>query len=525
MALNARQTPRFWLAVGLTLAFLIGLGSLEWKLRADDRGKLELDGLWKIVVEDAGSGDTDQMIVEIRPEGDQFRAEVIGAPLAFTRAYVETSRDALVLLGTNGYMDLVFKTRLNRKEQADPISGMLRIHHPQAPFRTLLRARLERTEVRALAPKKEQPENQEGDQGGMGLLLGQLGMASEWESPSYQPLDLRVAHAVTRDLPLDAVTEEHLWAAKRLSEAVRKTGPPEQVKDAETKLAEWQRKHAEEKQPWTGTLKPRSRKFPRAAGDDRVVLLELFTGAECGPCIAADQATDALDEELDSSELLVLQYHLHIPAPDPLANPDSVMRARYYDVRSTPSTFFNGRAFARSGGPSDHTLKKYNQYQRVVESLSRGSKLATISLKSHRKGEEIYIRARAEILKDQPGSRPKLHIALVENQVSYDGGNGLKNHRRVVRALPGGADGYELENDRGNVECILRLKEIRSGLESYVDEYPRTPDARGNFPRTLPPIEFQRCSVVAFVQTDGDKEVLHVVEAPITDEPIQKTPE
>ena len=383
MALNTGRSPRFWLAVGFTLAFLIGSGSLEWKLRADDQGKHELDGLWKIVVEDAGSGDTDQLIVEVRSEGDQFRAEVVAAPFAFSRAYVETSRDALVLLGTNGYMDLVFKARLNHKEESDRIRGMLRIHHPQTPFRTILRARLERTKVRVLASEKERPENQEGDQGGMGLLLSQLGMASEWESPSYQPLDLRVAHAATRDLPLDAVTEEHLWAAKRLAEAVRKMGPPEQVNDAETKLAEWQRKLAEEKLPWTGALRPRSRKFPRAAGDDRVVLLELFTGAECGPCIAADQATDALDEELDSSELLVLQYHLHIPAPDPLATPDSVMRARYYDVRSTPSTFFNGRAFARSGGPSDHTLKKYNQYHRVVESLARGSKRATISLKSH----------------------------------------------------------------------------------------------------------------------------------------------
>ena len=40
------------------------------------------------------------------------------------------------------------------------------------------------------------------------------------------------------------------------------------------------------------------------------------------------------------SEVVRLQYHLHVPGPDPLTNPDSEARAEFYArfVRSTPTS-------------------------------------------------------------------------------------------------------------------------------------------------------------------------------------------
>jgi hypothetical protein len=316
-------------------------------------------------------------------------------------------------------------------------------------------------------------------------------------------------------VPLDATTEEHLWAARRLAEAARQAGPPELVNSAEAKLADWDRILTEEEHPPSGPLGPQSIDVRRAVGDDRIVLMELFTGAECGPCVAADRAFDDLAEALRPTELITLQYHLHIPAPDPLTNPDAVARAAYYDVASTPSTFFNGRLLARGGGPPDHARKKFNQYRRVIEGLRRGSRKASIELEARRLGDEVRIRATAEIPKAVEGCQPRLRLALVENEVPYDGGNGLKTHRRVVRAQPGGADGYALEDGRRQTACVVHLDQIRSRLGAYLAEYPALPGTRGAFPRALPAVGFRRLSVIAFVQDDASKEVLHAVEAPI----------
>ena len=57
--------------------------------------------------------------------------------------------------------------------------------------------------------------------------------------------------------------------------------------------------------------------------DKRVVVVELFTGAECPPCVSADVAFDALLETYKPNEVVLLEYHLHIPGPDPLTNADS----------------------------------------------------------------------------------------------------------------------------------------------------------------------------------------------------------
>ena len=98
-----------------------------------------------------------------------------------------------------------------------------------------------------------------------------------------------------------------------------------------------------------------------------MVLLELFTGAECGPCVAADLAFDAVSSAYRPTELITLEYHLHIPRPDPLTAPDSVARAAYYEVRSTPSTLFNGVPAALHGGPAEHARGKLNQYRSVID--------------------------------------------------------------------------------------------------------------------------------------------------------------
>lgn len=301
-----------------------------------------------------------------------------------------------MLVVTTGYADLAFKAPLGGDGPPGPIPGLFRFRHPQLPVQATLPARIERTEAKDLAPPEEQPGGEGGDPAPAAGVLGQLKAASEWKDPRYRPLDLRLARRAAEVVPPDATTEEHLWAARRLAEATKAAGPPELAADAESKVAEWRGLLAEEGRLPAGPPEPKG--IRRGAGEDRVVLMELFTGAECSPCAPADRAFDILAGSLPHAELIAIQYHLHIPAPDPLANPDAEARAEYYGARGTPSTYFNGRPLAGGGvPPPGQDRKKYNQYRRVVESLLRGPKGASIALKAMREGDEVRIQATAEV--------------------------------------------------------------------------------------------------------------------------------
>src|SRR5262249_27024578 len=197
----------------------------------------------------------------------------------------------------------------------------------------------------------------------------------------------------------------------------------------------------------------------RSPNGDHVVLLELFTGAQCGPCVAADVAFDALSKAYNPTNLITLQHHVHIPEPDPLTGPDSVSRQTYYGVRSTPSTYFNGGALAGGGGSLADSRRKFNQYRRVIDELHKGKRKAIIELAARRAGDDVHIKASASVGSSAGASRgsPRLRLALVEESVPYTGRNRLPLHHHVVRAMPGGVEGRALEGGKIQIEETIRL--------------------------------------------------------------------
>ena len=154
-------------------------------------------------------------------------------------------------------------------------------------------------------------------------------------------------------------------------------------------------------------FKPEKFAGRRDSKADRVVLMELFTGAQCPPCVAADVAFDALLETYNSTELIGLQYHLHIPGPDPLTNKDTVGRQEYYgdEIGGTPTVFFNGHPEAGGGGFMQHSEQKYKQYRRVIDSQLEAASQATIHLSATRTGDEIKIAAQATVTRE-PNRQP-----------------------------------------------------------------------------------------------------------------------
>jgi hypothetical protein len=337
----------------------------------------------------------------------------------------------------------------------------------------------------------------------------------------YAGVSLGLANALDKEK--DLATEKKAEAAHLLAAAAKLAGKADVVSAAEAKAAKLDAQVDEEYHTKVPPFKPEADVARKDKDSDRVVLLELFTGAQCPPCVAADVAFDGLLMSYGPKELIGLQYHLHIPGPDPLTNKDTETRAQYYsDLRGTPSTYFNGKSEAGGGGGMGNSKGKYNEYRAIIDGALAGKKRATIDLKVTREGKEIKIAATAQASsadekkpacdpKDDPKkakeeSKLRLRLALVEDTVRYVGGNKLRFHHHVVRAMPGGAEGASIRGGEGKSEVSVDLDDLRKGLEQYLSDYAK--QGRG-FAGTMPVLKLENLAVVAFIQDDSTKEVLH----------------
>jgi hypothetical protein len=326
----------------------------------------------------------------------------------------------------------------------------------------------------------------------------------------YAALALALAEEAEKGTPADAPTELKAEIARGMADAATLLGKGDVAAAAQAKFrtldAELDAAYKKSVPPF----KPAARTARKGKGD-AVVLLELFTGAQCPPCVAVDVAFDALESTYAPSEVITLQYHLHIPGPDPLTNADSVARAEYYpELGGTPTTLFNGSLEAPGGGPMAAAESKYQEFRERIDARLDKEKKATIDLQVDRKADEVTIVAVARA----KGSKLKLRLALVEEQVKYAGGNKLRFHHHVVRAMPGGVEGKAVADGEAKVQATVKLGELRNSLEAYLSGFAKE---NGDFPNALPAIPLEHLAVVAFVQDDSDKAVLHVVQAPVSD--------
>ncbi len=182
---------------------------------------------------------------------------------------------------------------------------------------------------------------------------------------AYAELATELALAADKELPADAALEQRGNIVNLLARSARLAGKDEIAAEAESRAKRIDSQLDAEYHQKVPPFKPEPFAGRNGAKGNRTVLMEIFTGAECPPCVAADVGFDALLRRYRPTEFIGLQYHLHIPGPDPLTSTDSVARQGYYgtEVRGTPSTFFNGKSEAGGGGPMD---RRPGQVRRVL---------------------------------------------------------------------------------------------------------------------------------------------------------------
>jgi hypothetical protein len=251
----------------------------------------------------------------------------------------------------------------------------------------------------------------------------------------------------------------------------------------------------------------------------RPLLVELFTGANCGPCVAADLAFDGLEKSFTGGELVFLQYHMHIPGPDPLTSPINDPRSEFYGrtFKGTPTYYFNGEPIAGAGGSRKDAGEVYEQLKGFAEKSLKEAAGAKVTVSAKRKGDEVSIDANVTDVAER--GKLKLRVVLVEDWVRYKGSNGVAYHHNVVRAMLGGVEGFAIAGKGLQKTGTIDLAEVRRAQEKYLSDT-ATKDIGGPVDEVFPnrPIRLRDLHVVAFVQSDDSGEVFGAVSVPVKNE-------
>jgi thiol-disulfide isomerase/thioredoxin len=331
------------------------------------------------------------------------------------------------------------------------------------------------------------------------------------EKGEYAKVAVETLKRVEKNLTAGASAEDKLRILAMLATALKKAGEKDSLPALQKRIDMLETVAHEENEKRIMKFKPA--KFAgRKVKSDRAVLVELFTGAYCPPCVAADVAFDALGKAFTRSEVVLLQYHVHIPLPDALTNADSEARQAYYRIRSAPTIFFAGQAGPQGGGGLPAAEEKFKEYREEVEPLLE--KPATVNLNASvaRMKDKLMVKVQANGLA-KPGDKVRLRVALVEDWARYRGGNGITYHHNIVRALIGGAQGTSLPKKDNDVTLPeFDIAALRKDLAKYLDDFEKT---EGKFHDDQRPLALRNLKIVAFVQNDETREVLQAVEVAV----------
>ena len=243
---------------------------------------------------------------------------------------------------------------------------------------------------------------------------------------------------------------------------------------------------------------------------NRTALAEVFTGSGCGPCAAADLAFDAMLERYNRNELTMLMYHMHIPAPDPMTNPSSQARGKFYAIQGVPAYAIDGKQ-SGGGGSRDMAQGFYDRVNPDVEKELETPAEADLKVEASMDGSTVKAKATVANVKGE-SSNLKLHIVLAEEKLRYTGENGIRFHPMVVRSVAGSEYGgfAVTSKDSQSFDWTFDVNEVSAEARKHLDDYEKS-GHRGEpftFTEKKDKIDADNLTVVAFVQDEKTKAIL-----------------
>ena len=304
-----------------------------------------------------------------------------------------------------------------------------------------------------------------------------------------------------------------------LARVLRKAKKDADAKEVDGRIAKLEPRDYLEYAKTMPPFKPEAFKG-RKGKSERAVLVELFTGVESGESVGVELAFDSLSRTYKPMEVVLLQYHAHIPGPNPLVSKDGSLRMDFYnkrdDDKSAPQMFINGKQDGSGPAPQPRMAKlRYQAYSETINELLE--KPATVKLNAtvNRKGDELTFRVTVADL-EKPGEKVFLRLALAEERVRYQGANGVRYHHAVVRAMPGGPKGFPLTKGTADQTVTLKLDDVRLANDKSLDEFVAVAKRQvPGFSFSVRPMDLKNLKLVAFVQNDETSEVLQAVQVDV----------
>lgn len=182
----------------------------------------------------------------------------------------------------------------------------------------------------------------------------------------------------------------------------------------------------------------------------RLVLVEEFTQASCGPCAATNPAFDALlGSAANLSKSVRLKYQTSWPGYDPMneQNPAEVQtRVDYYGVDGVPYGLVDGVSIADDcgaylGAPSCLTQTELNTAAALTSPIEIN---LTHTFSANYQTVNITAVVTNVSAASFGGSSTRFHVALIEKQIDFasaPGSNGEETFYNVMRKMLPGANG------------------------------------------------------------------------------------
>ena len=182
----------------------------------------------------------------------------------------------------------------------------------------------------------------------------------------------------------------------------------------------------------------------------------------------------------------------------------------------TPTSIVNGTDVAGGGGGSSAARARFNLYAWSIESRMSATPEIAIDLSGRRAGSSIQVSGTVSITGEglQGNEQLRLRVALAEKMIHHEGGNGITEHKMVVRRLIGGAEGFVIDTSEGTFEfsASVDVAELEADLHAYLTDWETEHSDRfrggSGFSAKRHEIDVNQLVLVAFVQDDSNRSVL-----------------
>ena len=214
-------------------------------------------------------------------------------------------------------------------------------------------------------------------------------------------------------------------------------------------------------------FEPASR-YRSATAPSRRVLVELFTGAHCKPCAAADLAFEGLQHHFAAGEVSCVQHHLHVPQPDPLTTRAGLLRAADLGVSGTPTLVLDGQWEVPLGGSQADTAKRFRELVAAIEKRLGSETPWRLQLAPRAESGRLHV---SVTIAGPKGSKAKFTAWVCERSMIMPGASGIVFHRQVNRGpLTAAPVAIELGADAHQQSLSVLLSDLDAANVAHQDE-------------------------------------------------------